>query len=174
MPLPACGPDAVPPMEDRRGVTLRIGELAHNSGVSVRSLRYYEEQGLLESERTTGAQRVYSPAAIDRVRLIQQLYAAGIPSRVVVDLLPCFSTGIATVSMVALMERERDSMAARLRELDDAHRRLEQVIAEVRRVGVAPDDWNDTATMSSRSATSSTRTPGPSITARQSQPTRSD
>lgn len=124
--------------EDER--ELRIGELARRAGVSVRSLRYYEQQGLLGSERTAGGQRVYPPSAVGRVRYIQQLYAAGVPSRVIVDLLPCLTTGIATTSMLALMERERDGIAERLRELTAAHDRLVRVIADVRQAGVVQDD----------------------------------
>jgi len=39
---------------------VRIGELAERTGVSVRSLRYYETKGLLGSERTSGGQREYA------------------------------------------------------------------------------------------------------------------
>ena len=136
-----CGPgeDSSPAWSDD-GQELRIGELARRAGVSVRSLRYYEKQGLLGSERTAGGQRVYPPSAVGRVRYIQQLYAAGVPSRVIVDLLPCLTTGIATTSMLALMEHERDGIAERLRELTAAHDRLVRVIADVRQAGVAPDD----------------------------------
>lgn len=68
---------------------MRIGELATKAGVSVRALRYYEEQQLLTSERSASGQRHYVDSAVDRVRLIQQLYAAGLPSRTIVELLPC-------------------------------------------------------------------------------------
>ena len=125
--------------DDGADDVLRIGELARLSGVSVRSLRYYEQQGMLESERTAGGQRVYPLAAVDRVRFIQQLYAAGIPSRVVVELLPCLTTGLATTSMLALMEQERDAIGARVRELTEARDRLERVIADVRRAGIVVD-----------------------------------
>ena len=37
------------------GVTVRIGELAAQTGASVRALRYYEEQGLLSAERSASA-----------------------------------------------------------------------------------------------------------------------
>jgi DNA-binding transcriptional MerR regulator len=136
-----CGPvEGSPPAWSEDDQELRIGELARRAGVSVRSLRYYEQQGLLGSERTAGGQRVYPPSAVERVRYIQQLYAAGVPSRVIVDLLPCLTTGIATTSMLALMEHERDAIADRLRELTAAHDRLVRVIADVRQAGVAPDD----------------------------------
>ncbi|AEW99600.1 putative transcriptional regulator (plasmid) [Streptantibioticus cattleyicolor NRRL 8057 = DSM 46488] len=56
---------------------MRIGELARRSGVSERSLRYYEQQGLLRSQRTPGGQREYGDWAVDRVIRVQALYAAG-------------------------------------------------------------------------------------------------
>ena len=43
---------------------MRIGELARRTGVSVRSLRYYETQGLLRSDRTPGGHREYAEAGI--------------------------------------------------------------------------------------------------------------
>ncbi|ANS63134.1 transcriptional regulator, MerR family [Streptomyces lincolnensis] len=52
---------------------MRIGEVAEQAGVSVRALRYYEEQGLLGSMRTSGRQRQYADGAVERVRMIQQL-----------------------------------------------------------------------------------------------------
>ena len=47
---------------------MRIGELATKAGVSVRALRYYEEQGLLASIRSPRGQRLYADEAADRVR----------------------------------------------------------------------------------------------------------
>lgn len=43
---------------------MRIGELAAKAGVSVRALRYYEEQNLLASERSPGGQRHYPHSAV--------------------------------------------------------------------------------------------------------------
>jgi DNA-binding transcriptional MerR regulator len=68
---------------------MRIGELARRTGVSVRALRYYEEEGLLPAERTPGGHREYPESAVARVRRIQELYAAGLCSSKIVKLLPC-------------------------------------------------------------------------------------
>lgn len=70
---------------------MRIGDLAAATGASARSLRYYEEQGLLASERTAGGQRIYPEQAVERVQLIQSLLAAGLNSVTINDVLPCIS-----------------------------------------------------------------------------------
>lgn len=54
-----------------------IGELAAQAGTTTRALRYYEEQGLLESGRTAAGYRVYEPGASLRVRNIRLLLACG-------------------------------------------------------------------------------------------------
>lgn len=110
---------------------MRIGQLARRSGVSVRALRYYEEQRLLESTRTTGGQRDYPDEAMERVQLIQDLFAAGLSSRTVVELLPCVSTGVATPDMLDQLIVERDRIAARIQDLTRAKTKLGHVIENV-------------------------------------------
>ena len=58
---------------------LTIGEVASRSGVAPSALRFYEEEGLLVSRRTTGNQRRYERAVLRRIALIQAGRAAGIP-----------------------------------------------------------------------------------------------
>lgn len=70
---------------------MRIGDLAMATGASPRSLRYYEEQGLLASERSSGGQRHYPDSAVERVTLIQSLLAAGLSSSTIHDVLPCIT-----------------------------------------------------------------------------------
>jgi DNA-binding transcriptional MerR regulator len=54
---------------------LRIGEVAELTGTTARTIRYYEEIGLLDSapERAQGKHRVYTQADVDRVREIIRL-----------------------------------------------------------------------------------------------------
>jgi DNA-binding transcriptional MerR regulator len=55
-------------------MTLRIGEIAERSGVTPRTIRYYEELGLLpRSAREQGKHRVYSDADVERLRELTQL-----------------------------------------------------------------------------------------------------
>lgn len=68
---------------------MRIGQLAEATGVSPRSLRYYEESGLITSQRTSGGWRDFDDPMVDRVVLIQNLFAAGLCSSTISELLPC-------------------------------------------------------------------------------------
>jgi DNA-binding transcriptional MerR regulator len=56
----------------------QIGEVAQRVGVSLRTVRYYEEQGLLVPEsRSAGGFRLYSDDQIDRLWLIKQMKPLG-------------------------------------------------------------------------------------------------
>ncbi|KIH99251.1 MerR family transcriptional regulator [Streptomonospora alba] len=108
---------------------MRIGELAARTGVSVRALRYYEEQDLLASQRSASGQRRYAEGAVDRVQLIQQLYAAGVPSRSIADLLPCVVNGRATPELLERLSAEQARIDSRIEELTSARDRLGSVIS---------------------------------------------
>ncbi|WP_030437743.1 MerR family transcriptional regulator [Actinoplanes subtropicus] len=107
---------------------MRIGELATKAGVSVRALRYYEEQGLLASDRSDSGQRLYPPAAVDRVQLIQHLYAAGLPSRTIAELLPCVDARVSTPESRARLAAERDRIDRQIAELIQTRDRLDAII----------------------------------------------
>ncbi|MDL5485935.1 MerR family transcriptional regulator [Microbacterium wangruii] len=108
---------------------VRIGEVARQAGVSARALRYYEEQGLLSSERTDSGQRIYPASAVERVRLIQQLFTAGLPSRTIVRLMPCIEAGQASPDVFELMAQERERITTAMAELAAARDALDRLIA---------------------------------------------
>ena len=80
--------------------TLRIGEVAERVGVTTRTIRYYEELGLLGTgaERTKGAHRLYTEADIMRLEELIRLR----------DLL-----GLSLEELVALAEAEEARAALR-------------------------------------------------------------
>ena len=108
---------------------MRIGELATKTGVSVRALRYYEEQDLLTAARSSRGQRHYLDSAVDRVHLIQMLYAAGLSSRTILDLLPCVDAKVNTPQSRAMLRAERDRIDQQITQLRQARERLDAVIA---------------------------------------------
>ncbi|KFG75164.1 MerR family transcriptional regulator [Streptomyces mutabilis] len=117
---------------------MRIGELARRTGVSERSLRYYEEQGLLAAERTPGGHREYAEAAVDRVVRIQELFAAGLCSSKIVELLPCMRDGdggpssVATPKLVADLTAERARIDRMITDLLRSRDTLDEVIDAAR------------------------------------------
>ncbi len=113
---------------------MRIGELASRTGVSVRSLRYYEEQGLLTSTRSASGQRHYTDGDVERVTLLQRLYAAGLSSRTIVELLPCVDSPSEENTEVSLerMAQERDRLSQHITELAHTRDTLDAVIATAR------------------------------------------
>ena len=61
--------------------SLLIGELAERAGVSVRTIRYYIEEGLLPSPRVQGKYTVYDEEYIERIQLIRYLKDNYLPLR---------------------------------------------------------------------------------------------
>lgn len=110
---------------------MRIGELAERTGVSVRSLRYYEEQGLLASSRSTGGHRHYAEEGIDRVAYLQRLYSAGLSSQTIVGLLPCLESPSAATSDAAFerLVEERDKLVEHISGLTRTLESLNELIA---------------------------------------------
>ncbi|MGN0905665.1 MAG: MerR family transcriptional regulator [Bullifex sp.] len=52
----------------------KVGQLAEAAGLTVRTIRYYDEMGLLKStERTSGGQRVYSDTDLVYIKRIMEL-----------------------------------------------------------------------------------------------------
>jgi DNA-binding transcriptional MerR regulator len=63
-----------------RDDTLSIGELARQAGVTVKTVRFYSDQGLLpEAARSGGGHRRYPPEALARLRRIRSLRALDVP-----------------------------------------------------------------------------------------------
>ncbi|WP_328394239.1 MerR family transcriptional regulator [Nocardia sp. NBC_00416] len=110
---------------------MRIGELAARTGVSIRSLRYYEEHGLLTSTRSASGQRHYTAEEIERVEFIQRMYAAGLSSRTVAELLPCVEAPSEETSDAALerMAQERDRLSAHIDDLIRTRAALDRLMA---------------------------------------------
>ncbi|GAA3399030.1 MerR family transcriptional regulator [Cryptosporangium minutisporangium] len=105
---------------------MKIGELSRATGVSIRLLRYYEEQGLLVSERSAGGHRQYAADAPATVARIRGLLAAGLSTRVIRDLMPCFAgDGIALQACVLdHLTTQLADLEARIADLSDARTAL--------------------------------------------------
>ena len=69
------------------GDTLGIGDLARRTGVPVRTIRFYCDEGLLEPARSVGGHRRFESAAVDRLTLVRRLRGLGLGLRSITDVL---------------------------------------------------------------------------------------
>lgn len=54
--------------------TMQIGDVAERTGLSLRTIRHYEEVGVLdEAERSPGGFRLYGEDAVERLLLVKQM-----------------------------------------------------------------------------------------------------
>ncbi len=72
---------------------LTIGELAERAGVATSALRYYEAQGLIASERTTGNQRRYPRATLRRVAFVRSAERVGLTLEEIAEALATLPEG---------------------------------------------------------------------------------
>ncbi|MEA2728112.1 MAG: hypothetical protein QOF70_2587 [Acetobacteraceae bacterium] len=93
---------------------MKIGEIATATGVSVRSLRHYEGQGLIHALRRPNSYRDYPVRTIETVAHIKTLLACGFSLRQIRNFTPCY----AEIDPVADCEAGRDQHLAKLAEID--------------------------------------------------------
>jgi DNA-binding transcriptional MerR regulator len=100
----------------------RIGELAAKVGMTERTIRYYEELGLLESvKRLDGGTRVYTDDDVRRLKFIRKLKVLGLSLQEMNELEGMYKT-----------HRSNRAVLPRLIELLDAHlRTVDGRIAEL-------------------------------------------
>jgi MerR family transcriptional regulator, repressor of the yfmOP operon len=106
----------------------RIGELAAKVGMTERTIRYYEELGLLDSvKRLDGGTRVYTDDDVRRLKFIRKLKVLGLSLQEMHELEGMYET-----------ERSNRTVLPRLIELLDAH--LETVDARIAELHALRDE----------------------------------
>lgn len=114
-----------------------IGDLARELDISTRTIRYYEERGLLRPQRTTNTQqRLYTPS--DRVRLKLLLRARGLGFRLE-DIRELFEIYDATHDEELQGQRLRRMIVERLEQIETQLRDLTDLRDELRDALAAVD-----------------------------------
>jgi DNA-binding transcriptional MerR regulator len=114
--------------------TMHIGELAERTGLSLRTIRHYDDVGLLPAmARTDGGFRVYSEDDFERLMVIKQMKPLGFSLEEMADILELFSqqdaeaAGDRQAELAAYLEKataERAKMARNLAQADELIARL--------------------------------------------------
>lgn len=120
------------PREDRR--LLKIGELAAHLGTTVRTLHYYEEEGLLTPDRTPAGTRVYAPNHVARAAALIDLVRAGVgldALRTLSSMREQYATGAeASSAVTSTLDQLDDELAEKIRSFSE----LREDIARARRL----------------------------------------
>lgn len=111
---------------------MRIGELSRRSGVSARSLRYYEQHGLITADRESNGYREYDDAAVERAQTISMLFGMDFPREVVRSVLSCTgdAPGAAHDRLAEQLGPVRDRLARQLEQLGATHARVSAFLDE--------------------------------------------
>lgn len=113
--------------------TMHIGELAERTGLSLRTIRHYDDVGLLPATaRTDGGFRVYSEDDFERLMVIKQMKPLGFSLEEMADILELFAsqeagTDDARAKRAGYLEKavtERAKMARTLVQADELIERL--------------------------------------------------
>lgn len=96
---------------------MTTGEMARLSNSTLRTVRFYEEEGLLEPlERSDGGHRLFPESELDKLRLVSELRLIGL--------------SLDEIKALLHAKRRNDSGAAAARELDDHLRDYSLKLAE--------------------------------------------
>ena len=88
---------------------ITIGELCRTLGLTTRTLRYWEEVGIIESvERTDGSNRGYTPYTVRRIRFIMRLKELGLTIKEMQELYKAYGEAKQTERMIPELVRILD------------------------------------------------------------------
>ena len=100
---------------------LPIAAVAEETGVTAHTLRYYERVGLLDVPRDEAGRRMYTAREVGQVVFITRLRQTAMPIRDIQAYFRLVRAGEGTEDQrLALLERHRDQVRARIAELQAA------------------------------------------------------
>jgi MerR family copper efflux transcriptional regulator len=111
---------------------LTIGQLAKATGVQARTIRYYEQVGVLPAaSRTPARYRQYDPRAVERLLFVRRARALGLPLRHLEALAAAMNGQRRQVFRPRLLAFVRDQLStvrSQIAELELLQRQLEQTV----------------------------------------------
>lgn len=122
---------------------MRIGELAARTGVPTKTIRYYEDIGVLPRPgRAPNGYRVYSDEEVERLRFIRDAQSTGLTLAEISSIVELRSEGIGTCGhVVELLESHLDDLDRQIQNLRDARTLLVDLTRRARQLD--PADCTD-------------------------------
>ncbi|HYH78746.1 MAG TPA: MerR family transcriptional regulator [Longimicrobium sp.] len=112
---------------------MRVGELAARTGASIRSIRYYEQAGLLTATRRPNGYREFDAGAVERVGAIRGLLEAGFTIDEILSLSSCLTASADDLDCcgqtAALYRGKLEKIDLQMRTLAQLRGRIQERIA---------------------------------------------
>lgn len=129
------------PTDSAPNMIMQIGELAEKSRMSLRTIRHYDEVGLLKpSGRSEGGFRLYTPDDLDRLLVIRQIKALGFSLEDMAEILQIIATlssasaAADTPEIQGKLNAFREQALERRAKLADYLARGDEIIATLHRL----------------------------------------
>ena len=115
---------------------LKIGEFAKLADTNLRTLRYYEELGLVQPAlRSEGGFRYYRPTDLNRVRMISDLQELGLQLDRISELLDTRRNGDTRANWVlrveAALNEQKEHLEARVKTLGEQRKQIDTALAKL-------------------------------------------
>ncbi|AQQ27986.1 MULTISPECIES: MerR family transcriptional regulator [Burkholderia cepacia complex] len=119
---------------------LTIGKLAQLTGASVRSIRHYDEHGLLASVRADNSYRLFPDKAVTQVKQIQRMIATGFTLDDIRGFPDCMLLIEGARSCDQITDVQRERLEAIDRQIADLEKRRARLVKMLRDGAVPPLD----------------------------------
>ncbi|MDI9676710.1 MerR family transcriptional regulator [Burkholderia cenocepacia] len=119
---------------------LTIGKLAQLTGASVRSIRHYDEHGLLASVRADNGYRLFPDKAVTQVKQIQRMIATGFTLDDIRGFPDCMLLIDGARSCDQITDVQRERLEAIDRQIADLEKRRARLVKMLRGGAVPPLD----------------------------------
>lgn len=122
---------------------MKIGQLAERTGISTKTIRYYEDIGVLpEPDRAPNGYRRYRPGVAERIAFVQDAQSAGLSLVEIQMILDLRDSGEATCGhVIESLETHLAEVDRQMEELQRTRSRLTEIIARAR--SLDPKDCTD-------------------------------
>lgn len=113
---------------------MKISELSDHTGVSTRSIRYYEKKNLIKPSRTKNGYRIYDEQDIGRVKAIQFFLDIGLKTDEIQPVIACGSIKPmdgdwnCAGEAITLYEEQLLKTRQQIEQLENAQRHLKELI----------------------------------------------
>jgi DNA-binding transcriptional MerR regulator len=113
---------------------MKIGQVAADAGVTVDTVRFYERRGVLPPpERRPSGYREFTPAAVERIRMVRALRQLGLTLGEIIDALRAHDAGETTeASQLWRLEAVVNRIDAQIADLRRIRRDITDTLAECR------------------------------------------